>query len=187
MRMPGNIPAKKPRYRDLTYFGEQQLGNFILTDQRILFLRKTSMARIFGAATLEMAGFLAGLPAAIIAGHMAGARMESAKIKPDEVEKVLKEDPESTIIPLDPNDFKVNFYHFSEFRIIEAEPPYVDVEIMSSLDIGWTALVRFKVVEEPKNRQNLKAERLDCLYRQDVSQVFIRKYLLFSRRPLLHH
>ena len=49
---------------------------------------------------------------------------------------------------LDPNDFKVNFYHFSEFRIIEAEPPYVDVEIMSSLDIGWTALVRFKVVEE---------------------------------------
>lgn len=24
---------------------------------------------------------------------------------------------------LDPNDFKVNFYHFSEFRIIEAEPP----------------------------------------------------------------
>lgn len=94
-------PGEKPRYRDLTYFGEQQLGNFILTDKRILFLRKTSMARIFGAATLELASFLAGLPAAIIAGHMAGARMESAKIKPDEVEKVLKEDPESTIIPLE--------------------------------------------------------------------------------------
>jgi len=54
---------------------------------------------------------------------------------------------------LDPNDFKVNFYYFSEFRIIEAEPPYVDVDVRGRgnnelPDIGWTALVRFKVVEE---------------------------------------
>ncbi len=59
------------------------------------------MARIFGVGTLKIAGFLVGLPVAIIAGHMAGTRIESAKIRPDEVEKVLKEDPESTVIPLE--------------------------------------------------------------------------------------
>lgn len=82
-------PGEKPRYRDLTHLKEQQLGNFILTDRRILFLRKTSMARTFGAAALELAGvagLLAGLPAALILGDVAGGKVESAKIKPEEVE-----------------------------------------------------------------------------------------------------
>lgn len=46
-------------------------------------------------------GFLAGLPAAIIVGDMAGERIASAKIKPEEVERVLREDPESKAIPLE--------------------------------------------------------------------------------------
>ena len=96
--------GEKPKYKDLTYFGEQQLGNFILTDRRILFLRKTSLARTLGASALELAGvagLLAGLPAAIVVGDMAGGRVASAKIKPEEVAKVLKEDPESIAIALE--------------------------------------------------------------------------------------
>ena len=97
-------PGEKPKYRDLTYVKEQQLGNFILTDKRILFLRKTSVARSLGAAALEavgLAGFLAGLPAALVVGAVAGAKVTSAKIKPDEVEKILREDPESLAIRLE--------------------------------------------------------------------------------------
>jgi hypothetical protein len=96
--------GEKPKYKDLTYFGEQQLGNFILTDRRILFLRKTSIARTLGAAAVELAGwggFLAGLPAALVVAGTAGNRLASAAIKPEEVERVLHEDPESLAIPLE--------------------------------------------------------------------------------------
>jgi hypothetical protein len=96
--------GEKPRYRDLTYFGEEQVGNFILTDRRILFLRKSSMATTLGQAALEftgLAGFLAGIPAGIVVGDMVGDRLVSARIKPEEVESVLKENPESIAIPLE--------------------------------------------------------------------------------------
>ena len=96
--------CEKPKYKDLTYFGEQQLGNFILTDKRILFLRKTSIARTLGAAALDLsglAGVLAGLPAALIVTEMVGGKVASAKIKPEEVERVVREDPESIAISLE--------------------------------------------------------------------------------------
>lgn len=96
-------PGEKPKYKDLTYVGEQQLGSFILTNKRVRFLRKTSLSRLFGAAALEMvgvAGLLVGLPASLVIGDMAGGRVESAKIKEEEVEKVLQDDSESFEISL---------------------------------------------------------------------------------------
>ena len=96
--------GEKPKYKDLTYFGDQQLGNFILTDRRILFLRKTTMARTLGGAALELtglAGLLAGMPAALLVGDMAGGRVSSSKIKSEEVEKILADDPQSVAIPLE--------------------------------------------------------------------------------------
>lgn len=62
------------------------------------------MARTLGAAALELvglAGFLAGLPAALVVGGMAAEKAGSAKIKPEEVEKILREDSESMAIPLE--------------------------------------------------------------------------------------
>jgi len=40
-------------------------------------------------------------------------------------------------------------------------------------------------INNEKMQQSLKAERLDCLKRQDALQAFIRKRLLFSKRSLL--
>ncbi len=95
--------GEKPKYKNLTYVGEQQLGSFILTNKRLLFLRKTSLSRLFGATSLEIAGvagLLVGLPASLVIGDMTGSRVESAKIKEEEVEKVLQDDPESVEISL---------------------------------------------------------------------------------------
>jgi len=96
--------GEKPKYKDLTYFGDQQLGNFILTDRRILFLRKTTVARTLGGGALELiggVGLFAGMPATLLIGDMAGGRVASSKIKVEEVEKILADDPQSIAIPLE--------------------------------------------------------------------------------------
>ncbi len=61
------------------------------------------MARTFGAKALELAGIaglFAGLPAALLLGDMASGKLSSAKINSEEVEKILREDLESMVIPL---------------------------------------------------------------------------------------
>lgn len=96
-------PGEKPKYKDLTYFGEQQVGNFILTNIRILFLRKTTMMRTLGKGATDavgLAGFLAGLPQGLVITDFIGEKLSSAKVKPEEVDKVLAEDSESIAIPL---------------------------------------------------------------------------------------
>lgn len=96
--------GEKPKYKDLTYFGDQQLGNFILTNRRILFLRKTTVARTLGGGALELiggAGLFVGMPVTLLIGDMAGAKAASAKIKSDEIEKILADDIESIAIPLE--------------------------------------------------------------------------------------
>jgi hypothetical protein len=96
-------PGKKPKYKDLTYFGEQQMGTFILTDKCILFLRKTTMSRLLGKGALDLAGvasFLAGLPQGLVLTEYIGGKLKSARINPDEVEKIIADDPESLAIPL---------------------------------------------------------------------------------------
>ncbi|KYK37656.1 MAG: zinc ribbon domain-containing protein [Theionarchaea archaeon] len=96
--------GEKPKYKDLTTFGEQQLGNFILTDKRILFLRKTTMLKSLGKGAADLAGiagFLAGLPQGLVLTDYIGGKLASAKVKPEEVEKILAQDPESLAIPLE--------------------------------------------------------------------------------------
>jgi len=96
--------GEKPKYKDLTYFGEQQVGNFILTKKRILFLRKTTMTRLLGKEAAEwggLASLLAGLPQGIVIANFIGEKLSSAKVKPEEVERILAEDSESIAIPLE--------------------------------------------------------------------------------------
>jgi len=49
---------------------------------------------------------------------------------------------------LNRDDFKVNFYYPSEFRILEVNPPYVDVEIIGGAKSKWTERLRFKAIRE---------------------------------------
>jgi hypothetical protein len=97
-------PGEKPKYKDLTYFGEQQIGNFLLTDKRILFLRKSTMKRLLGQEAVEfggVAGIFAGLPQGVVIANFIGEKISSAKVKPGEVDQILTDDPESMAIPLE--------------------------------------------------------------------------------------
>ena len=65
-------------------------------------------------------------------------------------------------------------------------------EKMSGKSGNTGAKPLLKMDAEPKKgltiehaKQSLKAERLNCLKRQDALSAFIRKCLLSSRRPLL--
>jgi len=49
---------------------------------------------------------------------------------------------------LNPDDFDVNFYIPSEFRILKVKIPYVDVEITGGTETKWTKRLRFKVIRE---------------------------------------
>jgi len=49
---------------------------------------------------------------------------------------------------LNPDDFDVNFYIPSEFRILKVKIPYVDVEITGGTETKWTKRLRFKVIKE---------------------------------------
>lgn len=49
---------------------------------------------------------------------------------------------------LNPDDFEVNFYSPSEFRILKVNPPYVDVEMIGGTETKWTTRLRFKVIRE---------------------------------------
>ena len=49
---------------------------------------------------------------------------------------------------LNPDDFEVNFYSPSEFRILKVNPPYVDMEIIGGTETKWTKRLRFKVIRE---------------------------------------
>ncbi|MBA7666408.1 hypothetical protein ES703_74488 [subsurface metagenome] len=49
---------------------------------------------------------------------------------------------------LNPDDFDVNFYSPSEFRILKVKIPYVDVEIIGGTETKWTKQLRFKVIRE---------------------------------------
>jgi len=49
---------------------------------------------------------------------------------------------------LNPDDFDVNFYNPSEFRILKVKIPYIDVEIIGGTESKWTKQLRFKVVRE---------------------------------------
>ncbi len=96
-------PGEKPKYKDLTYFGEQQVGNFLLTEKRILFLRKTTMKRLLGQEAAEfggIAGIFAGLPQGVVIANFIGEKVSSAKVKLDEVEQILTDDLESIAISL---------------------------------------------------------------------------------------
>ena len=96
--------TEKPKYKDLTYIGEQDSGSFLLTSRRILFLRKSSMTRTLGAAALELAGaagLLVGLPAALVLGESVSNRISSVRIKSEEVDKLVQADPNSIEIPLE--------------------------------------------------------------------------------------
>jgi hypothetical protein len=96
--------GEKPKYKDLTYFGEQQIGNFILTEKRILFLRKTTMKRLLGKEATEfggIAGIFAGLPQGVVIANFIGEKISSAKIKPEEIKRIIEEDSESIEISLE--------------------------------------------------------------------------------------
>jgi hypothetical protein len=103
---PGSrkYPSEKPKYKDLTYVGEQDVGNFIFTNKRLLFLRKTTMAKRLGNGAIEgvgVASFLAGLPQGLVITDYIGSQVSSARVKPEEVEKILGDDPESLSISLE--------------------------------------------------------------------------------------
>lgn len=96
-------PGEKPKYKDLTYFGEQDIGSFILTNRRLLFLRKTTLAKRLGKGAIEgvgIAGFLVGLPQGLVITDYIGGQISSARVKPEEVKKILDEDAESLTISL---------------------------------------------------------------------------------------
>jgi len=96
--------GEKPKYKDLTAVGEKDIGNFILTNKRVLFLRKTTIERILGSGAVGLAGvisILAGLPAGLVITEQIEGKIQSAKVKPEEVSKILREDEQSLSIPLD--------------------------------------------------------------------------------------
>jgi hypothetical protein len=95
--------GEKPRYKDLTYVGEQDIGNFILTTKRLLFLRKSTMTRCLGKNIVDMAGmagFLNGLPQSLVITDYVGKKISRAWIKPEEAEQIVNDDPDSLSIPL---------------------------------------------------------------------------------------
>jgi hypothetical protein len=96
-------PGEKPKYKDLTYVGEQDNGSFILTSKRLLFLRKSTMKSCLKEGIADMAGiasFLAGLPQGLVITDYIGGKLSKARVKQDEVEKILSDDPNSISIPL---------------------------------------------------------------------------------------
>ena len=70
-------PGAKPRYKDLTYVSEQDVGNFIVTTKQILFLRKTTMTHIVGKSVMAAAGIgslLTGLPQGLVITDFMGEK-----------------------------------------------------------------------------------------------------------------
>jgi hypothetical protein len=95
--------GEKPKYKDLTAVGEKDIGNFILTNKRILFLRKTTIERILGSGAVGLVGaisILAGLPAGLVITEHIEGKIQSARVKPEEVSKILQ-DEKSLSIPLE--------------------------------------------------------------------------------------
>ena len=104
-QFPGTrqYPGTKPRYKDLTYVGEKDAGNFIVTTTQILFLRKETMTQTLGKNVMEATGIgslLAGLPQGLVITDFIGEKLSSARVKMEEVNKILSDDPKSLSIPL---------------------------------------------------------------------------------------
>jgi hypothetical protein len=91
--------GEKPKYGELTAVSDKEMGELLVTDQRILFFIRFSLRGEVGEAGMSIASFLAGVPSGVVLSEYLASKTSKVKIEPGLIEKVLGT-PSSFQIPL---------------------------------------------------------------------------------------
>ena len=91
--------GEKPKYSELTAVSDKEMGEFLVTNSRIIFFTRFSFARALGGTGIDIASLLSGIPAGMVLSELLASKASNVEVKPEMISKIMEE-PSSFQIPL---------------------------------------------------------------------------------------